>query len=77
MTTIAFIGLGAMGSRTAGRLVDVGHQVVVWNRTPTKTQQLAGHGAEPAGSPAEAAGRANVVMTATTFFISRRKPGVA
>jgi 3-hydroxyisobutyrate dehydrogenase/2-hydroxy-3-oxopropionate reductase len=63
MTTVAFIGLGAMGSRMAGRLVDAGHQVVVWNRTPTKTQQLAGRGAVPAGSPAEAAGRADVVMT--------------
>jgi 3-hydroxyisobutyrate dehydrogenase/2-hydroxy-3-oxopropionate reductase len=31
--------------------------------TPTKTQQLAGRGAVPAGSPAEAAGRADVVMT--------------
>ena len=63
MTTVAFIGLGAMGSRMAGRLVDAGHQVVVCNRTPTKTQQLAGRGAVPAGSPAEAAGRADVVMT--------------
>ncbi len=33
MTTVAFIGLGAIGSRMAGRLVDAGHQVVVWNRT--------------------------------------------
>ncbi len=63
MTTVAFIGLGAMGGRMAGRLVDAGHQVVVWNRTPAKAQQLADRGAEPAGSPAEAAGRADVVMT--------------
>ncbi len=63
MSTVAFIGLGAMGSRMASRLVDAGHQVVVWNRTTTKTQQLAERGAEPASSPAEAASRADVVMT--------------
>jgi len=63
MTTVAFIGLGAMGSRMAARLVDAGHQVVVWNRTPTRTQQLADRGAKPAGSPAEAVARADVVIT--------------
>lgn len=63
MTTIAFIGLGAMGSRMARRLVDAGYEVVVWNRTPAKSKQLIDLGARSAESPAEAASRADVVIT--------------
>ena len=33
MSTIGFIGLGAMGSRIAGRLLDAGHHVYGTNRT--------------------------------------------
>lgn len=32
MSNIAFLGLGAMGSRMAARLLKAGHQVTVWNR---------------------------------------------
>ena len=31
---IAFMGLGAMGSRMALRLLEAGHRVTVWNRSP-------------------------------------------
>jgi 3-hydroxyisobutyrate dehydrogenase-like beta-hydroxyacid dehydrogenase len=61
MVTVAFIGVGAMGSRMARRLMDAGHQVVAWNRTRRKVDQLAG--ADPARSPLEAARRADVVIT--------------
>lgn len=63
MTNVAFIGLGAMGSRMARRLIDSGHNVTVWNRTPAKADALARHGATPAATPAEAASQAEVVMT--------------
>lgn len=63
MTTIAFIGLGAMGSRIAGRLLDAGHQLVVWNRTPERAQELVARGATAADNPAQAARQAEVVMT--------------
>ena len=63
MTRIAFIGLGAMGSRMARRLVDAGHELVVWNRTRAKADQLADLGATPAATPAEAAGQAEIVIT--------------
>ena len=35
---IAVLGLGAMGSRIARRLLDAGHEVIVWNRTAAKTK---------------------------------------
>ena len=61
MTTVGFVGLGAMGGRTARRLVDAGHHVVAWNRTAARVRELAG--ATPADSPADAAASADVVIT--------------
>jgi len=63
MTTVAVVGLGAMGSRIARRLLDAGHEVVVWNRTREQTAQLVDLGAIPADTPAEAARSADAVIT--------------
>ena len=52
-----------MGSRIARRLLDAGHDVVVWNRTPERTAALAEQGAQVASSPAEAAGRGDALVT--------------
>lgn len=52
-----------MGSRIARRLLAAGHAVSVWNRSPEKAAELAGAGATPAASPAEAAERAEAVIT--------------
>ena len=38
MTRIAFLGLGRMGLGMACRLVDKGHDVVVWNRSAAKAK---------------------------------------
>ncbi|MFM9125212.1 MAG: NAD(P)-binding domain-containing protein, partial [Actinomycetota bacterium] len=40
MTRIACIGLGTMGGPMAGHLLDAGHEVAVWNRTPDKADDL-------------------------------------
>jgi 3-hydroxyisobutyrate dehydrogenase-like beta-hydroxyacid dehydrogenase len=63
MTVVAFVGLGRMGSRMARRLLDAGHDLVVWNRTPGKMEALVAAGAKPAQSPAEAARGAEAVVT--------------
>lgn len=63
MGTVAVLGLGGMGSRIAQRFLDAGHDVVLWNRTSERMARLEGLGAVPAGSPADAAGRADVVVT--------------
>jgi 3-hydroxyisobutyrate dehydrogenase/2-hydroxy-3-oxopropionate reductase len=60
---VAVIGLGAMGSRMARRLLDAGHELVVWNRTAEKAAQLVEEGAALGESPADAARRAEVVIT--------------
>src|SRR5436309_9237642 len=63
MTKVAVVGLGAMGSRIARRLVEAGNDLVVWNRDVSKTVPLTQAGAAAAESPAEAARRAKVVIT--------------
>jgi 3-hydroxyisobutyrate dehydrogenase-like beta-hydroxyacid dehydrogenase len=63
VTTVAVIGLGAMGSRFARRFLDAGHEVIVWNRTPGKADELVSSGAAPAATPADAAQRAEAVVT--------------
>ena len=52
-----------MGSRMARRLLDAGHDVVVWNRTPEKTHDLVDLGASAATNPAEATQASEVVLT--------------
>lgn len=62
MTTVAVVGLGAMGSRIARRLLDAGNEVVVWNRDPAKAEPLVAAGAVRAATPAEAARAADAVV---------------
>ncbi|HXI46130.1 MAG TPA: decarboxylating 6-phosphogluconate dehydrogenase [Candidatus Acidoferrales bacterium] len=50
---IGFIGLGRMGSNMVRRLLKDGHEVVAYNRTPEKTKDIAGEGAEAAFTIAE------------------------
>lgn len=40
MTRLGFIGLGIMGRGMAANLVQAGHRLTVWNRTPAKYQGL-------------------------------------
>jgi HAD superfamily hydrolase (TIGR01450 family) len=60
---VAVVGLGAMGSRIAARLLRAGHEVLVWNRSPERVAALVELGARPTATPAEAAGRADLLIT--------------
>lgn len=62
MTSVAFLGLGRMGSLMAGRVLAAGHDLTVWNRTAGRTQPLVADGARAAATPAAAAA-ADVVIT--------------
>jgi 3-hydroxyisobutyrate dehydrogenase len=63
---IGVAGLGAMGSAIAARLLEVGHQVTVWNRTAAKTKPLADAGAKLAASPTALAAACEAVITILT-----------
>jgi 3-hydroxyisobutyrate dehydrogenase-like beta-hydroxyacid dehydrogenase len=60
---VGVAGLGAMGGRIARRLLETGHRVVVWNRTPGKAAPLVELGAELARTPAELAASVPVLVT--------------
>jgi 3-hydroxyisobutyrate dehydrogenase len=47
------IGLGIMGEPMAGNLLDAGHDLIVWNRSPRKMNTLVDKGASAASSPAD------------------------
>jgi len=63
MPTIAFLGLGAMGSRMARRLIENGRTLRVWNRSPQPIAALTRIGAVAAASPREAAQEADIVVS--------------
>jgi 3-hydroxyisobutyrate dehydrogenase-like beta-hydroxyacid dehydrogenase len=63
MTRIAFLGLGQMGAPMAVRLLEAGHELAVWNRSPEKASPLAERGARVAANPADAASRVDVAFT--------------
>ncbi|MET8952213.1 NAD(P)-dependent oxidoreductase [Streptomyces sp. NPDC004129] len=59
---IGFIGLGVMGQPMALRLARSGTPLVVWNRTPARTEPLRAAGAEVAADPDEVFARAEIVI---------------
>jgi 3-hydroxyisobutyrate dehydrogenase-like beta-hydroxyacid dehydrogenase len=63
MTKVGFIGLGRMGHGMAGRYLDAGFSVAVWNRSQAKAEDLIARGARWAASPADAADGADAVVT--------------
>jgi 3-hydroxyisobutyrate dehydrogenase len=67
MEKIAFIGTGVMGSSMASHLLRKGYQLVVYNRTKAKAEQLLRDGAAWADSPGEAAAKADAVITIVGF----------
>ncbi|MCU0684289.1 MAG: NAD(P)-dependent oxidoreductase [Polyangiaceae bacterium] len=62
MSKVSVLGLGAMGSRMASKLLAAGHAVTVWNRTPERAQALREAGATVAATPREAAVGASFVI---------------
>jgi 3-hydroxyisobutyrate dehydrogenase len=63
MQRVAFIGLGRMGHGMAGRYLDAGFTVAVFNRNKAKAEDLILRGARWAASPKDAAIDADAVVT--------------
>ena len=66
MSPIGVIGLGAMGSRIADRLLDAGHRVYATNRSPAKAEPLVERGLIWLDTPREVAASAEVVLSMVT-----------
>jgi 3-hydroxyisobutyrate dehydrogenase-like beta-hydroxyacid dehydrogenase len=66
MSTLGFVGLGAMGSRIATRLLDSGNAVYGTNRTRSRAQPLIERGLQWRDTPREVAAAADVVFSMVT-----------
>ncbi len=62
MARIAFLGLGAMGSRMAANLAVAGHDLAVWNRSAARAAAFGGQHARVAATPRDAAHDADIVI---------------
>jgi 3-hydroxyisobutyrate dehydrogenase-like beta-hydroxyacid dehydrogenase len=60
---LGFIGLGRMGGPMVGRLLEGGHAVTVFDIDEAAVRSMVERGAAPAGSAAEVAAAAEIVMT--------------
>jgi 2-hydroxy-3-oxopropionate reductase len=61
---VGFIGLGIMGGPMAKNLMEADHELVLYNRTREKAEELAGDGAAGvAASPREVAEGSDIVVT--------------
>ena len=63
---IGIAGLGRMGAAMAARLMEVGHTVAVWNRTPEKAKPLTDAGAKFAATAEDLAEHSDAVITMLT-----------
>src|SRR5438128_4564216 len=63
---VGIIGVGSMGSRMAGRLLEAHHEVVVYNRTPERTRPLEQRGAKVAATSRQLAADVDVVFSSVT-----------
>jgi 3-hydroxyisobutyrate dehydrogenase-like beta-hydroxyacid dehydrogenase len=60
---IGFLGLGTMGEPIANNLRKAGHEVTVWNRTPSKAGHIVSKGGKLARTPRECATGKDLVFT--------------
>jgi 3-hydroxyisobutyrate dehydrogenase len=63
---IGVAGIGKMGAAIAQHLIEVGHQVTVWNRSTGKLKPVTDAGAAVAATPAELAQRSEAVISILT-----------
>ena len=59
---VGFAGIGLMGRPISARILDAGYELLVWNRTPGRCEDLIDLGAEEVESPRELAEQCDVVL---------------
>jgi len=59
----ALLGLGRMGQAVAERLLDSGHRLTVWNRSPEASARLSHRGARPVVAPGDVWSEAPIAIT--------------
>jgi 3-hydroxyisobutyrate dehydrogenase-like beta-hydroxyacid dehydrogenase len=65
---VSVIGLGPMGRAMATTLMQAGHPMTVWNRTPSRADALVAAGAQLAASPADAVAAGELTILSLTDY---------
>ncbi|XP_059481030.1 cytokine-like nuclear factor N-PAC [Neocloeon triangulifer] len=63
MLKFGFLGLGIMGSGIVKNLLNSGHSVIVWNRTPDKCKDFVKAGAEECLTPSDVVAAADIIFS--------------
>ena len=63
---IGLLGTGKMGSAIVERLINCGHELVIWNRSIEKTVPLLAKGADVALTPAQLVDRSEIIISILT-----------
>ncbi|MCP4723136.1 MAG: NAD(P)-dependent oxidoreductase [Desulfobacteraceae bacterium] len=66
-TIIGFIGLGVMGHSMAGHILDAGFGLHLYNRTPSKADDLVEKGAVLEANVADLAGKSDIIISIVGF----------
>jgi 3-hydroxyisobutyrate dehydrogenase-like beta-hydroxyacid dehydrogenase len=72
MSDVTLIGLGAMGSALAKALIDAGHSITVWNRSPERLDNIVALGAQGASDVFEAVKASNLVLVCVSNYTATR-----
>ncbi|MDA8371141.1 MAG: NAD(P)-binding domain-containing protein [Nocardiopsaceae bacterium] len=67
-TSVTVLGQGPMGQAMAHTLVDAGHPVTVWNRTPRRADGVVAAGARLAATPSDAVAAGDLVILSLTDY---------
>ncbi|GIJ78723.1 3-hydroxyisobutyrate dehydrogenase [Micromonospora phaseoli] len=68
LSPVTVIGLGPMGRAMAATLTRAGHPVTVWNRTPSRAEDLVAAGATLAPTPLAAVAASEVIILSLTDY---------
>lgn len=69
---VTVVGLGAMGQEIARVLLEAGHPVTVWNRTPSRADDLVARGATRADTVADAVTSSPLVLVCVLDYAATR-----
>jgi 3-hydroxyisobutyrate dehydrogenase-like beta-hydroxyacid dehydrogenase len=68
LAAVTVIGLGPMGQAMAATLLEAGHPVTLWNRTPSRAANLVASGATLAPTPADAVATSGLTILSLTDY---------
>jgi 3-hydroxyisobutyrate dehydrogenase-like beta-hydroxyacid dehydrogenase len=66
--SVTVVGLGPMGQAMAAVLLDAGHPITVWNRTPSRADGVVARGATLAATPAQAISASELAILSLTDY---------